>query len=262
MMECRLNEGQRRFAEEYHSVLEDFLKRRGLSTDDYYDVIVFRFLEAVKQYDECENLRRYEFLDIANSLMRSALRDYRRQEQQKRAEITVLSLDYKLRNSNLTLGDVVADINVNICDEVCEKLSHTNEGYDDAMIELVASIKAVGVLVPLIVRKMDNGLYEIISGHRRKRACQLAGIDNIPVDIRELDDAQAAILLVDSNLQRENLLPSEKAYAYRLKLDAIRHRGKKTDLPGLIEKGESSDYVGLSDAKSGRQIRRYCSTCI
>ena len=127
---------------------------------------------------------------------------------------------------------------------------------DDSMYELAESIKSVGVLVPIIVRK-QNGRYEIISGHRRKRACVIAGIDTIPATVMELDDDEAAIMLVDSNLQRENLLPSEKAYAYKLKLDAIKHQGKKSDMPDDELLLVSSDLIGAKSNKSGRQIRRY-----
>ena len=127
---------------------------------------------------------------------------------------------------------------------------------DDSMYELAESIKNVGVLVPIIVRK-QNGRYEIISGHRRKKACVIAGIDTIPATVMELNDDEAAIMLVDSNLQRENLLPSEKAYAYKLKLDAIKHQGKKSDMPDDELLLVSSDLVGTESNKSGRQIRRY-----
>ena len=127
---------------------------------------------------------------------------------------------------------------------------------DDSMYELVESIKNVGVLVPIIVRQ-QNERYEIISGHRRKRACVIAGIDTIPATVMELDDDEAAIMLVDSNLQRENLLPSEKAYAYKLKLDAIKHQGKKSDMPDDELLLVSSDIIGTESNKSGRQIRRY-----
>ena len=127
---------------------------------------------------------------------------------------------------------------------------------DDSMYELVESIKNVGVLVPIIVRK-QNGRYEIVSGHRRKRACVIAGIDTIPATVMELDDDEAAIMLVDSNLQRENLLPSEKAYAYKLKLDAIKHQGKRGDVSDDELLLVSSDLIGTESNKSGRQIRRY-----
>lgn len=129
---------------------------------------------------------------------------------------------------------------------------------DEAMTELAESIKIVGVLVPIIVRQMKNNKYEIISGHRRKRACEIAGVTEIPATIMELDDDEAAIMLVDCNLQRENLLPSEKAYAYKLKLDAIKHQGKREILDAddellLI----SSEIIGKDADRSGRQIRRY-----
>jgi len=129
---------------------------------------------------------------------------------------------------------------------------------DEAMTELAESIKIVGVLVPIIVRQMKNNKYEIISGHRRKRACEIAGVTEIPATIMELDDDEAAIMLVDCNLQRENLLPSEKAYAYKLKLDAIKHQGKREILDAddellLI----SSEIIGKDADRSGRQVRRY-----
>lgn len=96
---------------------------------------------------------------------------------------------------------------------------------DERMDSLVESIKENGVLSPILVRKTDDGNYEIISGHRRKRACELAGINKIPAIIKELDDDEAVILMVDSNIQREEILPSEKAYAYKMKMDAMNHRG-------------------------------------
>lgn len=129
---------------------------------------------------------------------------------------------------------------------------------DEGMTELAESVKIVGVLVPIIVRQIKNNKYEIISGHRRKRACEIAGVTEIPATIMELDDDEAAIMLVDCNLQRENLLPSEKAYAYKLKLDAIKHQGKREILDAddellLI----SSEIIGKDADRSGRQIRRY-----
>ena len=129
---------------------------------------------------------------------------------------------------------------------------------DEAMTELAESVKIVGVLVPIIVRQIKNNKYEIISGHRRKRACEIAVVTEIPATIMELDDDEAAIMLVDCNLQRENLLPSEKAYAYKLKLDAIKHQGKREILDAddeilLI----SSEIIGKDADNSGRQIRRY-----
>lgn len=130
---------------------------------------------------------------------------------------------------------------------------------DEAMDELCESVKTVGVLVPIIVRAVKDGKYEIISGHRRKRACEREGIDAIPAVIAKLNDDEAAILLVDSNLHRENILPSEKAYAYKLKLDAMKHQGKKIGLTSrqIVGKSESADVLGSGFGASGRQVQRY-----
>lgn len=126
---------------------------------------------------------------------------------------------------------------------------------DEAMYELVESLKSVGVLVPITVRSLQNGKYEIVSGHRRKRACEIAGIDKIPAIIKELSDTEAAIMLVDSNLQRERILPSERAYAYKLKMDAMKHQGKS--LGQNVPKMATSDVIGEADNRTGRQVRRY-----
>lgn len=101
---------------------------------------------------------------------------------------------------------------------------------DEKMAETVDSIKEYGVLMPLLVRLKQDGNYEIISGHRRKRACELANVSKLPCLVRQLTDDEATIIMVDSNIQREKLLPSEKAFAYKMKLDALRHQGKRTDL--------------------------------
>ena len=113
---------------------------------------------------------------------------------------------------------------------------HPFEGHpfkvldDDAMAETVDSIRQMGVANPLIVRPDPDGGYEIISGHRRHHAAELAGLDTIPVIVRELDDDAAVIMMVDSNLQRENILPSERAKAYKMKLEALKHQGSRSDL--------------------------------
>ena len=128
---------------------------------------------------------------------------------------------------------------------------------DEAMRDMAESVKQYGVLSPAIVRPLPDGGYELVSGHRRKRACELAGLETMPVIVRELDDDAAAILVVDSNLQREGLFPSERAFAYKLKLDALRHQGERTDLTSrqLVGKLERSDMI--SDTDSGRQVQRY-----
>ncbi len=130
---------------------------------------------------------------------------------------------------------------------------------DSSMDELCESIKDVGVLSPIIARPHKEGGYEILSGHRRVKACELLDIEEIPVVVKNLDDDAAVILLVDSNLQRENILPSEKAFAYQLKLEAMKHQGKSLDLTSrqIVGKLESADIVGLNAGESGRQIQRY-----
>lgn len=130
---------------------------------------------------------------------------------------------------------------------------------DEAMRDMVESIKQYGVLSPAIARPMPDGGYELVSGHRRKRACELAGLETMPVIVRELDDDAAAILVVDSNLQREDLLPSERAFAYKLKLEALRHQGERTDLTSrqVVGKLEAADIIGEDAGESGRQVQRY-----
>ena len=130
---------------------------------------------------------------------------------------------------------------------------------DDAMRDMAESVKQYGVLSPAIARTLPDGGYELVSGHRRKRACELAGLETMPVIVRELDDDAAAILVVDSNLQREGLLPSERAFAYKLKLEALRRQGERTDLTSrqLVGKLEAADTIGESTGESGRQIQRY-----
>ncbi len=125
------------------------------------------------------------------------------------------------------------------------------------MKETVQSIKEFGVILPVIVRQADEGGYEMISGHRRMRACELAGIDTIPAIVRDVDRDTAIIMMVDSNLQRENILPSEKAKAYKMKLEAIKRQGARTDLTSrqVVGKLESADKI--SETESGRQVQRY-----
>ncbi len=130
---------------------------------------------------------------------------------------------------------------------------------DESMDELVDSVKMTGVLSPIIARPHKEGGYEILSGHRRVKASELAGRKKVPVIIKDLDDDTATILLVDSNLQRENILPSEKAYAYKLKLEALKRQGSRTDLTSrqVVGKLESADMIGKDTGESGRQVQRY-----
>lgn len=122
---------------------------------------------------------------------------------------------------------------------------------DDRMKETVESIREYGVLVPIIVRSMDDGSYEIVSGHRRKRACELAGVEEIPAIVRDLDDDEATIIMVDSNLQRENILPSERAKAYQMKLEAIRRRAGR---PKKEEQENGGQFGHDFEAKKAREI--------
>lgn len=142
---------------------------------------------------------------------------------------------------------------------------HPFEGHpfkvldDESMTETVESIRQMGVANPLIVRPGPDGGYEIISGHRRHHAAELAGLDIIPVIVRELDDDAAVIMMVDSNLQRENILPSERAKAYKMKMDALRHQGQRTDLtsPQVAAKFRADDEVGKGAGVSGDTVRRF-----
>ena len=129
---------------------------------------------------------------------------------------------------------------------------------NEEMDQLTWSILTQGLLTPLVVRPLDNGEYEVISGHRRLHACKKAGIEKVPALITEMDRDAAAIVLVDSNLHREKILPSEKAYAYKLKMDALSRQGQRTDLTSR-QVGEKWSVTQLSEAGSDseRQIHRY-----
>ncbi len=130
---------------------------------------------------------------------------------------------------------------------------------DEKMQETVESIREHGVICPLIVRPGKEDGYEIIAGHRRKRACELLGLETVPCFIRDLTDEEATITMVDSNIQREELLFSEKAFAYKMKLDAVRKHGQMRDLTSrqVVGKLEAADEVGEKSGESGRQIQRF-----
>ena len=129
---------------------------------------------------------------------------------------------------------------------------------DEAMMETADSVRQYGVLVPAIARPDPEGGYELVAGHRRHRASELAGKETMPVIVRDLDDA-ATIIMVDSNLQRESLLPSERAFAYKMKLEAVKHQGARTDLTSRQVGGklEMADVIGAKAGDSGRQVQRY-----
>lgn len=132
---------------------------------------------------------------------------------------------------------------------------------DEKMQEMAESVGQHGILVPGIVRPRPEGGYELVSGHRRKRACELAGLDTMPVFVRELDDDEAILIMVDSNLQRERILPSEKAFAYRMKLDAMKRQGKRkcmTSVPVGQKLGQTSrEMLAANSPDSNTQIQRY-----
>lgn len=132
---------------------------------------------------------------------------------------------------------------------------------DEAMAETVESVKQIGVVVPLIARPSEDG-YEIVSGHRRHHAAELAGLDTVPVIVREMDDDSAVIFMVDSNLQRENILPSEKALAYKMKLEALERKAGRPsrENSGQVDRNlgkESREIVGAETGDSPRQVQRY-----
>ena len=130
---------------------------------------------------------------------------------------------------------------------------------DESMQRTVESVEQYGVLSPLIARPRPEGGYEIISGHRRQHAAQLAGLDTLPVIVRQMNDDAAVLLMVDSNLQRENILPSERAFAYKMKLEALKNQGARSDLTSaqLGRKLETADIVGQESGDSRNQVRRF-----
>ena len=130
---------------------------------------------------------------------------------------------------------------------------------NEEMDQLTWSILTQGLLTPLVVRPLDNGEYEVISGHRRLHACKKAGIETVPALIYAIDRDAAAIALVDSNLQREKILPSEKAFAYKMKLDAMNRQGQRTDLTSaqVGRKLETAEIIGEQSGESRNQVRRY-----
>ena len=151
--------------------------------------------------------------------------------------------------------------------EICKIYDFPNHPFkvkdDENMNILIKSIREYGVLVPVIVRQKDEGSYEMISGHRRKKACELLGIKKIRCIVKELTDDEATILMVDSNIQREEILPSEKAFAYKMKLEAMKHQGRKLEiyLEEAIRqydgKSESAEIIGKEVGQSARTIQRY-----
>ena len=140
---------------------------------------------------------------------------------------------------------------------------HPFQVRDDEQMQMITeSIRSVGVLVPAIARPLENGTYELIAGHRRKHACELAGLSTLPVIVRDVDRDTATVMMVDSNFQREEILPSERAKAYKMKLEAIKRQGARTDLTSdqvgqKLERRSSRDLIAENSPDSSSQIQRY-----
>ena len=133
---------------------------------------------------------------------------------------------------------------------------------DEDMNQLVQSVKERGIITPVTLRQKEDGRYEIVSGHRRRKACELAGLDSAPAEIKELSRDEAIILMVESNLQRSIILPSEKAFSYKMRLEAMKRQGQRTDLTsdpvgGKLAGKESAEIVGELAGDSKNQVRRY-----
>lgn len=155
------------------------------------------------------------------------------------------------------LKEKVVNISLNDIDDFPKHPFKVIDNED--MKQMAESISENGVLVPTLVRPKENGKYEMISGHRRKFASELAGLETIPCIVRDLTDDEATIIMVDSNLQREKILPSEKAFAYKLKMEALSHQGIRNDLTSapLEHKFVSREQIAKENGESREQVRRY-----
>lgn len=154
----------------------------------------------------------------------------------------------------------IRNIPLDLIDDFPDHPFHVRD--DEDMIQLVESIKANGVLTPAVLRQKEDGRYEIVSGHRRKRACELAGLTTLRSEIKDLTRDEAIVYMVESNFQRTTILPSEKAFAYKMRLEAISRQGKRTDLTsnplgGKLNGKESAQILGEQSGDSSTQVRRY-----
>lgn len=180
----------------------------------------------------------------------------------KGRNISLSSYDDIFGGSNKLVGDSATGEAIQ---EISLKELHPFKNHpfqvkiDDDMKKTVDSIMDYGILTPAIVRPRSKGGYELISGHRRHKAAELAGLDTIPCIVRDLDDDTATIFMVDSNLQRENILPSERAWAFRMKLEAMKRQGSKREDTSrqVVGKLEAADMIGQDTGASGRQIQRF-----
>ena len=151
----------------------------------------------------------------------------------------------------------IRDIPLDLIDDFPDHPFHVRD--DEDMVQLVESIKTNGVLTPAVLRQKEDGRYEIVSGHRRKRACELAGLTTLRSEIKDLTRDEAVVYMVESNFQRTTILPSEKAFAYKMRLEAIKRQGKRTDLTcaPVEHKLKSRDVISEESGESREQIRRY-----
>ena len=179
--------------------------------------------------------------------------------QEKKPRFTLGSADDLFTTQEMRDDAKLARIHEIPLDEIDEFPDHPYKVKDDEdMLNLMESIKENGVLTPATVRKKDDGRYEMLSGHRRHRACQLLGLDTLRCEIVDLDRDAATIFMCDSNLQRTVILPSEKAFAYKMRLEAMNRQGKRTDLTsGPVGQKFSRDELADSVGESGRQVSRY-----
>lgn len=182
----------------------------------------------------------------------------------KRGNISLSSYDDIFRTDESRAEEALEKVQPVAIDRLVPFKNHPFKVVDDeAMLRTTESIAQYGVLTPLIARPLENGTFEIISGHRRAHAALAAGLTEVPVLVRQMDDDAATVLMVDSNLQRENILPSERAFAYKMKLEAMKHQGERTDLKAqgtssqLGTKLRADEEMANEIGSSRNQIQRY-----
>jgi ParB family chromosome partitioning protein len=182
----------------------------------------------------------------------------------KRGNISLSSYDDIFRTDESRAEEALEKVQPIAIDKLVPFKNHPFKVVDDeAMLRTTESIAQYGVLTPLIARPLEDGTFEIISGHRRAHAALAAGLTEVPVLVRQMDDDAATVLMVDSNLQRENILPSERAFAYKMKLEAMKHQGERTDLKAqgtssqLGMKLQAMDIVGQEAGESRNQVHRF-----
>lgn len=178
----------------------------------------------------------------------------------KRGNISLSSYDDIFRTDESRAEEALEKVQPIAIDKLVPFKNHPFKVVDDeAMLRTTESIAQYGVLTPLIARPLEDGTFEIISGHRRAHAALAAGLTEVPVLVRQMDDDAATVLMVDSNLQRENILPSERAFAYKMKLEAMKHQGSRSDLTSgqLGPKLRSDEQIAQETGDSRKQVQRF-----